>query len=192
MLCPIWFGNCSFAYLFIFGAFLTELLEDYLLSFDDINSNFKYNIFLFLPILKKHKLIRLLYKELGFIIFGLLFFYLQKRKNEKKKKQQTYYNVMKKSTLYYIEYLKRNQSISTIKALLIICSLYPLQSIIRKLISFFKFSRLDFWVINIIFISIFMHYFFIINIYKHHKYSLIFVFCTNFILFFSQTLFQLT
>ena len=181
--CPLGFGNFSFSYLYIIGVFVTKLLEDYLISLDDIKSDLKYNIFGFTPQLKKHKLIKSLYKDLGFIIFGLLFFYLQK---DKKKKSHEISTLTQRTTLRYEKYLDESKSI--LKELLIISSLYALQSIIRKIISFFKLSQFDFWIFNILFIILFMNHYFIINIYKHQKYSLISIFIINFILVFSSNI----
>ena len=56
--CPIGIGNCSFYYLYILGASIMKLLEDYLISLDDINKNYKYNLFTINTILKKHKIIK--------------------------------------------------------------------------------------------------------------------------------------
>ena len=71
--CPIGIGNCSIYNLYIFLAFIFHLCEDYLLSLEDIKDNFKNNLFGFSPVLKKHKIVRLLYKYFGFIIFGTFF-----------------------------------------------------------------------------------------------------------------------
>ena len=74
---PIGFGKCSFAYLYIVRKAIAELIEDYLLSLEDINSKYKFNIFHTRTVLKSHKLIKTLYRYISFIIFGLLFFYIQ-------------------------------------------------------------------------------------------------------------------
>ena len=73
---PIGIGNCFFEYLYIFGVCICKFLEDYLLSLDDINEDFTYNIFLIETVLKKHKLVGVLYKYISFILFGLLFYYI--------------------------------------------------------------------------------------------------------------------
>ena len=82
--CPIGVGKCSFFYLYIFGAFISDLLSDYIISLKDINKKYDYNMFKTNPVLKNHKLIRLSYKFLGMMIFSIIFILIQKPKKIRK------------------------------------------------------------------------------------------------------------
>ena len=182
-MCPIGIGNCSIYNFYILGAFILHLLEDYLLSIDDIKDNYKNNLFGFSPKLKKHKLVRLLYKYIGFIIFGTLFYFIQNPKDIRDINN----NLIKDNGLNLrLRYsLKTNKSFKSnkyFKELLIIGIIYSLQALVRKILGFFGFAKFDLWIFNIIFIFILMKKNFKIDIYKHQKYSLIFIFISNFIL----------
>lgn len=176
---PIGIGNCSLTYLYMLGAALAKLFQDYLISLDDIKYELDYNIFHIITILKPHKLIRVLYGYISFIIFGTFFYYIsEKLKNNKKIEA-------KKSALQQNFIVNKINFTLRVKIeLIIICGIYSLIKVFRKIASFYKVGDLDFWIFNIIFISLFMHYYFRIHIYKHHKFSLIFIFFTNLCLLF--------
>ena len=184
--CPINFGNCSFEYFYIFGAFLTRLLEDYIISLDDIKDELKYNIIGIETVFKKHKLIRLFYKNLGYILFGVIFFHLERNKNYKPNKNNTSNNNEKSLNIPLI-YNRFIFIRKTLKQLFVVSSFYSLQILFRRILQFFKLNTLDLWIFNIIFILLFMNHFFIVNIYKHQKFSLLFIFSTNFILLIAST-----
>ena len=177
---PIGVGNCSLTYLYIIGAALIKLLQDYLISLKDIKDNLKYNIFHIETVLRSHKLIRVLYGFISFIIFGILFYYIsEKLKNNKKSENQ--------KTSLQQQFLVNNTIKISQKVkleLIIISGLYTLIKILRKIASFYYIGDLDFWIFNIVFISLFMYYYFRVQIYKHHKFSLIFIFFTNLCLLF--------
>ena len=184
--CPIGIGNCSIYNLYIFGAFIFHLLEDYLLSLDDIKENYKYNLFGFTPVLKMHKIVRLLYKYMGFIVFGTIFFYIQNAKginnissNQIEDSGQT---ISRKFSSKSNKSNESNKPNKYYKELLIIGIIYSLQALTRKILTIFGFGKFDLWIFNIIFIFILMKKNFKIKIYKHQKYSLIFNFLSNFIL----------
>lgn len=168
---PIIFGNCSKFYLYILGAFFFEFFSDLIISFKDIKSDSKINIFGFKTVLKDHKMIKFFYKYLGMMIFGILFFFIEKSKmSDGFKKKESFIPINGEN--------KINKN--AFKELLIIGIIFSSQAIIRKLLSILRFSKFDYWVFNIIFITIFMKFIFKINVYKHQKFSLIFIFMLNF------------
>ena len=183
--CPINFGNCSFEYIYILGAFLARLLEDYIISLDDIKDNHNENIIGIVTVFRKHKLIRLFYKNLGYILFGGIFFHLERNKNYKPNKNNT--NNNEKSLNIPLIYNRFIFIRKTLKQLVVVGSLYSFQILFRKILKFFKLNSLDLWIFNIIFILLFMNHFFIVNIYKHQKFSLLFIFTTNFVLLIAST-----
>ena len=129
---PIGVGNCSLTYLYIIGAALIKLLQDYLISLKDIKDNLKYNIFHIETVLRSHKLIRVLYGFISFIIFGILFYYIsEKLKNNKKSENQ--------KTSLQQQFLVNNTIKISQKVkleLIIISGLYTLIKILRKIASF--------------------------------------------------------
>lgn len=173
--CPIGVGKCSFFYLYIFGAFISDLLSDYIISLKDINKKYDYNMFKTNPVLRNHKLIRLSYKFLGMMIFSIIFIFIQKPIKIRKESMKKLDNASNS---------KKNPSLnkSAFKELLIIGIIFSLQSLIRKILSIFNFKKFEFWIFNFVFIIVFMKYYFKINLYKHKKYTLIFIFVSNLIL----------
>jgi hypothetical protein len=176
---PIGFGNCSASYLYIAGASIFGLIQDYLLSLSDIKKKYEYNIFGIKTVLKSHKLIRVLYGYISFIIFGIIFYYISEKSKDNKK------TANKKSPLQQTFIVRSIELTTKVKIeIIIICGLYTLIKVLRKIVNFYKIGDLDFWIFNIVFISLFMYYYFRIHIYKHHKYSLLFIFFTNLCLLF--------
>ena len=179
-------GKCSFAYLYLFGAAISKLLQDFLLSLEDINKNLKYNIFGIETVLNNHKLVRVFYKYFSFILFGLIFYYISinkktKKQNTNKKKKKDYNETIASNIKKYIvNKISLNKHI--LFRFLFVCGFYSLINVARKIVNIYKLSELDFWIFNIVFVSLYMNKFFGIQIYKHQKCSLIFIFLTNFIL----------
>ena len=60
--------------------------------------------------------------------------------------------------------------------LLIACTFFAIQLIVRSILFFFNTWKLDMWIFNIIFINIFMKYIMNTPIYKHQLYFLVFIF----------------
>ena len=178
---PIGFGNCSFAYLYIFGSYITRLIEDYLISLEDIKSTLKYNIFHITTVLKSHKLIRVLYRYISFIIFGLLFFHIS---NNKKKSEKEKENEVEKNPHNKLIFQKHSTTKRSLVELLIVSAFFTLIKILRKVISYYKVSDLDFWIVNIVFVTLYMNKYFGHNIHKHQQYSLYFIFLSNVCLLF--------
>ena len=165
--CPIGIGNCSFTYLYILGSSIITLLEDYVISLNDIKEDCKYNIFKISLQIKKHKIIRLLYKFIGYIIFGSLFLYIFNRINNRKKTITIKKSQLNNSLIYNDNYIFFK---STIKEIIIVYILYSFQLLLRRIVNLFKTSVFDLWIFNIIFIIIFMKYYFDNKIYSHKKY----------------------
>ena len=177
---PIGFGNCSFAYLYIFGTFIIKLIEDYLISLDDIKSSLNYNIFHIQTVLKSHKLIRVLYRYISFMIFGLIFFLISNSNKKSEKKKESEIESPRNNLIYYTYYTTKK----AFRELLIVSAFFTLTKILRKIIGYYKVSDLDFWIVNIVFVTLYMYKYFGHNIHKHQKYSLYFIFLTNICLLF--------
>ena len=180
--CGFGFATCSFSYLYIFFTIVLFFLKNCILSFSELSSSKKINIFGIEPVLTNHKLMMLLIEYLGYIIFGGLFFYFFRirkiiKKNKKEKIEEN--NHPKNIQLIF---KKKYLSMKAIKLLLIACCLFAIQLIIREIMNFLKLWMLDLWIFNIIFISFFMKIILKVEIYKHQLYSLGINFFINFAL----------
>ena len=186
---PIGIGNCSLTYLYMLGPFLFNLMQDYLLSLDSIKYYLKKNIFGIETVLNNHKLIKLIYIYISYIIFGTLFYYLSifgEKNNDKVKIQQ---KDIQKNLI--VNEIKKNPIDSKVKIeFYIIFGIFALNKVLRTVVSYYKISELDFWIFNIVFISLFMYKYLRIHIYKHHIYSLGFIFFTNLCLLFIAASFR--
>ena len=106
----------------------------------------------------------------------LCIFRLRKTFTNKNKKKENHTNNIQ------LICTKRFFSFKTFKLMLVVCCLFAIQLIIRKIMSFLNLWMLDLWIFNIIFISFFMKIILKIEIYKHQLFSLGINFCINFVL----------
>ena len=170
-------GTCSFSYIYILFTVSLFFFKSCILSFSELSSLKKINIFGIEPVLIKHGLMKLLIEYLGYIIFGGLFFCIFKlRKKIKKQNKGDHLKNMK------FILIKKNISFKAFKLLLIACSLFAVQLIIRNIMNFLYLWMLDLWIFNIIFISFFMKIILKVEFYKHQLYSLGINFFINFVL----------
>ena len=180
--CAFGFSTCSFSYLYILFTIVFYFLKYCILSFSELSSKNRINIFGIEPVLTNHRLIMLLIEYLGYIIFGGLFFYFFRirkiiKKNNKEKIEEN--NHPKNIQLIF---KKQHLSKKAIKILLIACFLFAIQLIIRGIMNFLSLGMLDLWIFNIIFISFFMKIILKVEFYKHQLYSLGINFFINFAL----------
>ena len=180
--CAFGFSTCSFSYLYILFTIVFYFLKYCILSFSELSSKNRINIFGIEPVLTNHRLIMLLIEYLGYIIFGGLFFYFFRirkiiKKNNKEKIEEN--NHPKNMQLIF---KKQRLSKKAIKILLIACFLFAIQLIIRGIMNFLSLGMLDLWIFNIIFISFFMKIILKVEFYKHQLYSLGINFFINFAL----------
>ena len=85
---------------------------------------------------------------------------------------------MKLKNLIHNKKSKESQK-KTIIYIIIVSIIYCFHQESIKILYLFQFNGLDIWTFDIIFILIFMNAYFIINIYKHQKFSIIFILITN-------------
>ena len=74
--CKFAFSSCSFSYLYILFSIILYFLKSCVLSFSELSSTKKINIFGIEPVLIKHGLMQLLIEYIGYIIFGGIFLYI--------------------------------------------------------------------------------------------------------------------
>ena len=168
------FGVCSFSYIYILFTVVLFFFKSSVLSFSELSSNQRINIFGIEPVILGHGLMKLIVEYLGYIIYGGIFFYIFRLKKIFKKKA----NKNNKELIFK----KRELSFRIIKLLLITCCIFAIQLIIRNIMNFLNLWMLDLWIFNIIFISYFMKKILNKRIYKHQLLSLGINFGVNLIL----------
>ena len=166
--------KCSKYYLYILLAVLLKILRSSFLSLSKLSINSNKNIFGIEIVLKNHILMELLLEYSGYIIFGFLFSKCFDKKNNKNNNKHY-------AKIKYLNNNKKN-NFEIKKLVLISCTCFGIQLIVRNILDFCNTWCLDMWIFNIIFICIFMKYFLNQSIYKHQLYALILIFASNFML----------
>ena len=178
-------GLCSKYFLFIIGICIFKFLKQSLFNFFQINPFSDSGIFGFMPVLYGHFVISSIYTYISYIIFSLLFYFISKRSTKSvyqidflKKRTGTNSSLMAKRFIY-----NRKPKILTFKKTLKImgvCSILVLQTDFSKIMYLYDISLFNIWTFTIIFILFFMKKYFVIEIFKHQKYSMFFVigFCS--------------
>ena len=174
----IGFGICSKYYLFILGSCIFKFLKQSLLNYYQINFSIKTALLGFMPILNSHLIISSIYTYISFIIFSLIIFpiTIKLRTNEK--------NLFKLQKSNTIELLLKgvihnkkatNITIKKILKVVGVCVILVIQMDLSKIIYLYDFSLFNFWTFYVVFILIFMKRYFVVNLHKHQKYSMLFV-----------------
>ena len=70
------FGVCSFSYIYILFTVVLFFFKSSVLSFSELSSNQRINIFGIEPVILGHGLMKLIVEYLGYIIYGGIFFYI--------------------------------------------------------------------------------------------------------------------
>ena len=168
-------GEISSLHLYILYSIISKCLKDFILSFRLVKEGSKYGIFGESE-LDSHILIKSFYKYIGFTIFGFAFLCFTKK----------IYRRKKKSKYVYINAKPRITHTSIIH-LLAACIIYALFLELIEISYSLQFHDLDLWIFNIVFALLFLSIYFSIKHYNHQKYSLLFIFFTNFILIIIKT-----
>ena len=171
--CFIGKGKFSKYYLYILGASLFKLLKNFFFGFMTINNKTRENLTKFFPKLSKYPLVPSLYKYISFIIGGSLFNYIISKNLANENRE----NNEKGLILKYLIHNKQNNDKKNklIIEILVVSLLFFLHQEGIGIMYLYNFDGLDIWAFDIIFILLFMNKYFIINFYKHQKYSIIFI-----------------
>ena len=158
-------GKCSRFYLYILGSSLCKFLSSMILGFKDKDMG----LFGFSPVLYSYNSIQFLYTYIGYIIFGILihFFFNTKKKKYANKTMEI---VIKKNQKLIINPRKTNLQ------LFLVCFCFTVYLELHKLLYNLGFQSLHFWTFETVFTFWLMKKYFVVDIYKHHKYSIIFIF----------------
>ena len=175
----IGFGRCSKYYLYILGTAVFKCIRDCMFGFNNINPNSEIGLFGFIPAITNHFLILSLYRYLSFILGGALLIYII---NKNSKTEAIITKNDKKENLE-LKGIIHNQKedisqIPRISQILQVSIIYCVHAELSRIMYFFDFYSLDFWITDVIFVLIFMNKYFVINYSKHLKYSIAFIIIT--------------
>lgn len=168
-------GRCSKYYIYILGTILFRCLKDCIFGFMAINPKSKTGLFGFIPELSKHYFLQDFYRNISFIIGGLLFLRISKKSIEEKKYHR-------KSLLYKgLIHNKKKADSENIKIykILIICAIYSFHQEASRVLYSFGFDGLDFWIFDVVFTLLFIDTYFLVQYYSHQKFSIIFIISVN-------------
>ena len=186
----IGFGKCSKYYIYILFTVIIKALKDVLFSFSDIDKRNKEDLLIINPeifVICRHSLIQNLFRYLSFILGGYIFLKIKNKNNASRQYSLVNNNEAdgrREIQLIYIE--DHSTDIKKIE-IIIIGIIFCVHYELRKLQYLMNFYFLDFWPISIIFIVLFMHVYFKIEVYNFQKCSLYFIVITNLILLIVNT-----
>ena len=185
-------GLCSKYFLFILGICLFKFLKQSLFNFFQIYPPSASGIFGFMPVLYGHFVISSIYTYIGYIIFSILIFCISKKNT-----YETYESeVLKKKAKAYDAFLPKartailNANKITFKKIIKTmgaCTILVFQTDFSKIMYLYDIGLFNIWTFYIIFILFFMKKYFIIEIFKHQKYSMYFVIIVCTILLMTST-----
>ena len=182
-------GKCSSFYLFIIGNAIFKCLRDCLFNFNSFSPDSDIGLFGFKPVLSNHCIIANVYMYFSYIGFGLLFFFISNKKIMKEKEIITKKNNSISFTRLLIHNKKNKITIKRAFQISLVCLIFVFHSDLIKMLYLFDINGFDFWTFDILFMLLFMKRYFVINIYKHQKYSIIFIIVSCTILLFISTFF---
>lgn len=158
----IGFGKSSKYIYYLLICFISNIICDFLLGFNNINKNKKIIFFNFIPVLKDHYIIRELLVYISAIVCGILF-YLFKDMIEMKKKGEI---TIRKQQRLKKEIFKEKGSITFI--IILISLIYCLNNVIRTFL-YSAIYYVEFWMLEIAFIVIISSIVFKTKIGNHKK-----------------------
>ena len=165
-------GSCSRFYFYILGSVIFKFLEIILLGYTREKDQKEISIYGFVPILNDFNFSKSLYCYFGCIIFGILFHLISNIK-EKSDVENTNKNVVPKGIIHNKAKKKKSKKLHF--SIFIFSLLYILHSEIKKVLYNLDFQAFNIWTLDIIFMLIFLKKYFIIDSYKHQKYSIRFI-----------------
>ena len=175
-------GKISPLYFYILYSIIFKCLNDFILSFGLIKNNTNYGLFFFETELNQHILIKSLYKYISFIIFGIILLYTSNKSKKDRERGNSKKLIHKKTKKLKISKASKFN-------LLLICFIYVYFLEFVEISYSLGFHDLDLWIFNIVFAPFFISRYFSIDIYKHQKYSLLFIFFTNLFLIIFKSFF---
>ena len=169
-------GKCSRFYLYILGAGSFKLLSLLILGENRFYED-GIGLFGFCPVLYKYNFIQSTYMYLGYIIFGIIFLRFKGVNTLYYKKEDDNDSLINRDlTLgeHYKIKLAKNIEKDIKREIFFLSLTIVIQIETKKVLYIEGFQFFNFWVIEIIFMQILMRKYFTIDVYIHHKISIIF------------------
>ena len=171
-------GFCSKFYFYILGSALFKFISLFILGDKDNNIG----LFGFAPILSSYTSVQSIFIYLGYIIIGIIFYF--RKKKEKKENNILFLEAL--SSLYN-KIINQDKN-KTYFQIFFVCFGFAIYEI-QNLFYILGYEPLDYWTFEIIFTFIFMKKYFEIDIYIHHKCSIISIFIITTALLFIASFF---
>ena len=153
-------GKCSYLYIYIFGFLSFNVLKKISLHFSST--------------LNDQKLMQNVYTNCGFVLFGIIFYnkykkYTKNINNDSNKKETRGSNY----SLIYNDTFEH--SLIDTRHLIIVCVIYAFYYETKKIMKFLGYYDIEIWTFEIIFVLLLMNIYFPQHIYKHQKFSMMFI-----------------
>ena len=190
--CFIGIGKCSKYYLLILGTCLSKFLKQSLFNFFQIYPPSNSGIFGFQPVLYGHFVISSIYAYIGYIIFSLILNLISKKLTKNNDYISETQMIKKRSlTTKSKTFDSQADKISRKKILkaIGICSVFVIANDFIKIVFLYDVGLFNIWTFYIIFILIFMKRHYVVQIFRHQKYSMILVIVVCTILLLLSTFF---
>ena len=164
-------GECSRFYLYILASAFFRFLCFLLLGYKEKNIG----LFGFCPIINSYNVTKSIYTYIGYIIFGTIFYYAFKRKNKKRERETHGLSI---KLLIHNKSKLMPKSAKTIFQIILVCFFYALYNEIQNILYNQGFQFFYYWTFETIFSYVLMKKYFVMDIYTHHKCSIIFIVIT--------------
>ena len=163
-------GKCSRFYLFILGSSFSKFFTILMMG----NKNKNIGLFGFSPILSSYNNIQSMYTYIGYIIFGLIIFFFSNGKN----------NIfsIKKNQKWLLIHNKNKMTVCTPKTfsqVFLVCFCFGFYIEAINILYSLGFQSFNYWTFETLFTFLLMKKYFVVDIYRHHKCSIIFIFVTS-------------
>ena len=172
--CCIGIGKCSSFYKYLFGCIFFNIIKEIIKDF--------------CPVLKEKQLMQTIFKNFGYLLFGIIFYIILKKRTKTRNNIIINKDILKEikeddrkySQLIYNDY-RQNVKISEIDkyTLFLVAINYVIYYECLKILNYIGFTGIGFWNFEIIFLFILTHFYFPKSNYKHQIISMIFIIIIN-------------
>ena len=160
-------GKCEKFYLYILGSAICKFFSLMLLGFN------KFGLFGFCPTISSYNFMQSIFHYIGYIIFGIIFFYFKNIQNSNKESMEIK-DETSVETYIYNSPIIHTPEISRRDFILLSIAFVLEKEIVQALVKE-QFIFFNFWTMEIIFLFFLLKKYFVIEFYKHHKVSIIFI-----------------
>ena len=180
--CCIGIGKCSAFYKYFFGCIFFYIIKEIIKDF--------------CPVLKEKQLMQTIFKNFGYLFFGIIFFFVAQKKNKRNtnikisndKLKEIKEDERKDTQLIYNNNRRIIEISDSDKYTLVLVAInYVIYYECLKVLYYLGYKTIEFWTFEIIFLLIFTHFYFPKSNYKHQVLPMIFIIIINiFLLFYAS------